>query len=243
MNRKNMRMRRLLSPKGSLIVAADHGFSTPEIGSMWDMEQYFGKVSLYIDGIILHKGTAQHLLNSISKTDVALIVHTSGASQYASNNYKVPVCSVIEAIKLGADAVSVHVNFNTEMESEMLANLASISKDASTFGVPLMCMCYFPTSSNIKIDDIKHAARMCYEIGVDMVKVNFDSSQEFLDFNKSFPLPIFIAGGEPQPNLDEASAHFTSLAKNGMKYFTIGRNIFTSDQPEKLLQIIRHEMK
>ena len=242
MNGKSMRMRRFLAPRGSLVVAADHGFSTPNIGMMWDMEGYFGKVSPHIDGIILHKGIARSLLNAISKTNVGLIVHTSGATQYSSDNFKMPVCSVREALELGADAISTHVNFGTEREAEMLSNLAITSADANSFGVPLMCMCYFPSKPSVKISDIRHAARVCCELGVDMIKVGYEPCEEFLAFCDNIGIPVFIAGGDPRASAEESQAHFKSLIDRGLRNFTIGRSIFTSDDPEKLLQTIRQEL-
>ena len=47
-----------------------------------------------------------------------------------------------EAIKLGADGVSVHVNLGDENERDMLAQLGRVAEDAQNWGMPLIAMVY-----------------------------------------------------------------------------------------------------
>jgi DhnA family fructose-bisphosphate aldolase class Ia len=56
------------------------------------------------------------------------------------------VKTVEEAIKFGADAVSVHVNVGAQNESEMLATLGQISERCDYWGMPLLAMMYLSTS-------------------------------------------------------------------------------------------------
>ena len=50
--------------------------------------------------------------------------------------------SVEEAVRLGADAVSVHINVGAKEEPEMLQMLGTISDKCDEWSVPLVAMMY-----------------------------------------------------------------------------------------------------
>ena len=84
------------------------------------------------------------------------------------------VCTVEEAIKLGADAVSVHVNLGAEDEGAMLKDLGSVAKEAMDWGMPLLAMMYVrgpKVKNQYDVSVVKHAARVGAELGADIVKV------------------------------------------------------------------------
>ena len=77
-----------------------------------------------MDAVLVHKGIAKR----VDTGDAGLIVMLSGMSNLSPNaNSKVQVCSVQEAMRLGADAVSVHVNVGAQDEDKMLQNLGQSS--------------------------------------------------------------------------------------------------------------------
>ena len=63
------------------------------------------------------------------------------------------VCSVKEAVKLGADAVSIHVNVGADDEADMLKDMGEIAKDCNKWGMPLLAMMY-PRGKKIKDEKI-----------------------------------------------------------------------------------------
>ena len=54
-----------------------------------------------------------------------------------------------EAIRLGADAVSVHVNIGGKEESEMLVKLGNVADQCDEWQIPFIAMMY-PRGENIK---------------------------------------------------------------------------------------------
>ena len=92
-----------------------------------------------VDAILVHKGIAKR----IDTGDAGLIVMLSGMSNLSPNvNAKVQVCSVQEAIRIGADAVSVHVNVGAQDEDKMLENLGKVADECDLYGMPLLAMMY-----------------------------------------------------------------------------------------------------
>jgi len=101
-------------------------------------------------------------------------VHISASSVLSPDpNAKVQVCTVEEVIKMGADAVSMHINIGSETEADQLEQLGTISRDCTDWGMPLLAMMY-PRGKKITNPHdpmhVAHAARIGAELGADVVK-------------------------------------------------------------------------
>jgi len=82
---------------------------------------------------------------------IGVIAHLSGSTALGpSPNKKVLIGSVEEVIRLGADAVSVHINVGAKEESEMLHDLGLISDECDKWSMPLVAMMY-PRGESISI--------------------------------------------------------------------------------------------
>ena len=69
------------------------------------------------DAVLVHKGIAKH----VDTHNTGLIIHVSASTKLGSKpNLKVGVCTLEEAVRLGADAVSAHINIGSEEEDRML---------------------------------------------------------------------------------------------------------------------------
>ena len=84
----------------TVIVPMDHGVTVGPIQGLTNMQQIIDKlIKGGADAILVHKGIARNT----DVDDVGLIVMLSGMSNLSPNvNAKVQVCSVQEAIRLGA---------------------------------------------------------------------------------------------------------------------------------------------
>ena len=114
-------------------------------------------------------------------------------------NKKVLMGSVEETIRLGADAVSVHINVGGKEEPEMLQQLGMVADKCGEWNMPLIAMMY-PRGENIKNphdpEIVAHAARIGAEAGADIVKTLYTGDVDsFKQVVKGCPVPIVIAGG------------------------------------------------
>ena len=173
----------------------------------------------------------------------------SGMSNLSPNvNSKVQVCSVQEAIRIGADAVSVHVNVGAQDEDKMLQNLGKVSDECDIYGMPLLAMMY-PRGPKIQNehapDVVAHAARIGAELGADIIKTNYTGNIEtFKAVVESCPVPVVIAGGPKCKSLEEVLQTTCDSMKAGAAGLSIGRNVFQCDNPTqiaKALSAIVHE--
>ena len=244
---KTRRLRRIMQQDNrTVIVPMDHGVTIRPIQGLTNMQEIATKlVKGKADAILVHKGIAKR----IDTGQAGLIVMLSGMSNLSPNlNAKVQVCSVQEAIRIGADAVSVHVNVGAQDEDKMLQNLGKVSEECDLFGLPLLAMMY-PRGPKIQNEHspevVAHAARIGAELGADIIKTNYTGDIEtFKTVVESCPVPVVIAGGPKcKSNQEILQTTFDSL-KAGAAGLSIGRNVFQSENPTqivKALSAIVHE--
>ncbi|MFH1125062.1 MAG: 2-amino-3,7-dideoxy-D-threo-hept-6-ulosonate synthase [Pseudomonadota bacterium] len=248
---KEIRMKRIINPRTerTVIVPMDHGVSAGPIPGLTNMMDAMNHVAEGgANAVVVHKGIVARRRGKYS-ADMGLIVHLSGSTSFSLDpNAKTLVCTVEEAIKLGADAVSVQVNIGNANENKMLEDLGHVAQAASQWGMPLLAMIY-PRGKRIKSEydpgAVKHAARLGAELGADMVKVSYTGdSNSFREVVEGCQIPVIIAGG---PRMDSNRA-ILEMVKGAMEAgaagTSIGRNVFQHQNPSKIvraLSMIVHE--
>ncbi|MCD1295184.1 fructose-bisphosphate aldolase [Methanocella sp. CWC-04] len=242
---KQIRMERMKDRKSgnSLIVPLDHGISIGPVKGIFSLADTIDKAAEGgANAVLMQKGMVPYGHRGYGR-DVGLIVHMSASTSLGPDpNNKVQVCTVEEALKAGADAVSVHINIGSETESDQLEILASVAERCSFWGMPLIAMMY-PRGNSIKDphspDVVAHAARAGAELGADIIKTNYTGDIDtFKDVVKGCPIPIIIAGG-PKINSDQdLLVMIDGAMEAGAKGVAIGRNIFQHEFPTKITRAI-----
>ena len=228
----------------SIIVPMDHGVTVGPIDGLTDMRAAVNQVADGgADAVLMHKGLVR-CSHRGSGRDVGLIVHLSASTALSpSPNSKGLVGSVEEAVRLGADGVSVHVNLGAEDEKEMLADLGRVARSADDWGMPLLAMLYArgPRISNGYAPEvIAHCARVGVELGADMVKVCYTGDMEsFSRVTEACCIPVIIAGGEKMDSTRDLLQMVHDSLRAGGGGISLGRNVFQHAQPQKLVQALR----
>ena len=242
---KYIRLERIISRETgkAVIVPMDHGVSVGPILGITNMKEAMSQVA---DGganaVVIHKGIVPRGHRG-GGPDMGLIVHLSGSTSLCPEpNAKTLVCTVAEAIKMGADAVSVHVNIGDDREKEMLADLGKVAKEAAEWGMPLLAMIY-PRGKKIKdeyaTDAVKHAARLGAELGADIVKVSYTGSPDtFREVVEGCHVPVIIAGGAKMDSDREILEMVKGAIEAGASGTSIGRNVFQHDNPTKIVRAL-----
>ncbi|VBB47803.1 2-amino-3,7-dideoxy-D-threo-hept-6-ulosonate synthase [uncultured Desulfatiglans sp.] len=248
---KAIRMERIMDRQTgkTVIVPMDHGVTAGPILGITNMKEAMRQVAAGgANAVVEHKGMVARG-HRRSGPDMGLIVHLSASTSLSPHpNAKTLVCTVEEAIKLGADAVSIHVNIGNGHEKEMLADFGKVALSAAEWGMPLLAMIY-PRGEKVKDEYdpavIKHAARLGAELGADMVKVSYTGSPEtFREVVEGCHVPVIIAGG-PKMGSDRAILEMVRGAIDaGASGTSIGRNVFQHQNPTRIvraLSMIVHE--
>ncbi|MBU4201709.1 MAG: 2-amino-3,7-dideoxy-D-threo-hept-6-ulosonate synthase [Candidatus Altiarchaeales archaeon] len=242
---KNIRLERLIDRKSrkTVIVPMDHGVSVGPIPGLEDMAKAIDEIAnAGANAVLMHKGMVRAGHRGYGK-DIGLIVHLSGGTSLSPfPNNRVQVTSVEEAIRLGADGVSVHVNVGSENESEMLQNLGIVAEECNDYGMPLLAMMY---ARGKKIDNehdvkyIKHVARIGAELGADIVKTVYTGDKKsFKEVIDGCPVPIVIAGGPKIDSEEDLLRMVEDAMECGAMGVSIGRNIFQADDITAIMKKI-----
>lgn len=241
MNGKIRRLSRIFRIDGkTVIVPMDHGVTLGPIAGIENISKVVEKLKKGgADAVLVHKGWAR----LIDTRGISLILHISASTKIGPDpDWKVVVASVEEAIALGADGVSIHVNIGCDREPEMLSLLGAVAESCEDWGMPLLVMAYPRGPKIMNQHDpelVSHAARVAAELGADVVKTNYTGSAEsFKKVVESCPVPVVIAGG-PKVNSDR---ELLEMVKNsidsGGAGVSIGRNIFQHEKPELITKAI-----
>lgn len=248
---KQIRLERIINrvTGKTVIVPMDHGVSVGPILGITNMKEAMGQVA---DGganaVVVHKGIVPRGHRG-GGPDMGLIVHLSGSTSISPEpNAKTLVCTVEEAVKIGADAVSIHVNIGNSHEREMLADLGKVSYKASEWGMPLLAMIY-PRGKKVEdeydVEYIKHAARLGAELGADVVKVSYTGSPDsFQKVVEGSHVPVIIAGGPKMDSDKDILEMVKGAIEAGGSGTSIGRNVFQHKNPTRIvgaLSMIVHE--
>jgi len=242
---KKIRLERIFDRNSgrTVIVPMDHGVTLGPVAGLTDIRQTIDAVAKGgANAIVIHKGLVEAGHRGKGK-DVGLIVHLSSSTCIApAPNCKVLTATVEEAVKVGADAISIHVNLGAENERSMLQDFGRIASDAQEWGMPLLAMIYTrgpKVRSEYDVNVIKHAARVGAELGADIVKVTYSGSPEsFHEVVQGCYVPVVIAGGEKMGTDEDILQMVTGAVAAGAAGVSIGRNVFQHKDPTQIVQAI-----
>jgi len=213
------------------------------IKGLYDMRSIVNQVA---DGganaVLLHKGIIKAGYRGYGR-DIGLIMHLSGGTSIGPDpNAKVQIADVMEAIKLGADAVSIHINVGSKTEQEQIRFLGEVAKVCEDWGMPLIAMMY-PRGEKIEneydVDVVKHVARIGAELGADVVKTNYTGSEEsFREVVRGIPVPVVMAGGPKAKTDEEFCQMIYDSVKAGGAGAAVGRNVFQHENPVKMVKVL-----
>ncbi len=241
MNGKLARINRISRKGLFLCIPMDHGVTSgpiPGIDRIFDVVEEVERGGATC--VIMHKGMIKALPEPPA---LGVIMHLSASTSLGPDpNYKVRSGCVEEAIRLGADAVSVHVNIGAKEEPEMLYELGYVAGAADEWGLPLLAMMY-PRGENIESPTrpttIAHVARIGAELGADIVKTVYTGDEEsFRSLTRSTQVPVVIAGG-PKMDTDRDVLQLVRDALDaGAAGVAFGRNVFQHRSPEAITRAI-----
>ena len=191
-------------------------------------------------GVILHKGMVLAHAGEI-RLDQSLIVHLSAGTRHGLPSYnKALVCSVPEALRLGADMVSMHINIGNDLEDRMLSDLGACVEDAHQLGLPILAMIYARGGQIVNEKDpalVAHSIRIGAELGADVIKVPYSGHQQsFARAVAGCPAPVVIGGGPRNGDFKHFLRSVREVLDAGAAGVCIGRNIFQQDNPAKALE-------
>ncbi len=236
-----IRLDRIMKDGKMLCIPMDHGISNGPIPGLEDPHSIIYRCQDHgLSSVIVNKGIIRTMPEPAR---IGVLVHfSSSTSLSTSPNRKMLTGTVEEALRLGADGVSLHINIGGKEEPEMLEQLGRTAGQCHLWNMPLLAMMY-PRGENVKDphdpEIVAHAARIGAECGADIVKTVYTGDVDsFSKIVKSTPVPVVIAGG-PTAETDMEILQMTEDAMSaGAKGVTYGRNIFAHKNPPGMVEAL-----
>jgi len=241
---KKIRLQRIADRESGkmLIVPIDHGISDGPIEGLINVKETVSTIAESgANAILMHKGLVGVGFRG-GGSDLGLIVHLSAGTSLSPDPLsKVIITTVEEAVALGADAISVHINVGAQDTGKMMVEVSEVVRDCKRFGMPLLMMMY-PRGEKVKnekdVEVVKLAARIGAELGADIVKTNYTGSKEsFKQVVDGCPVPVVIAGGCKGTDR-EVLGMIKDAMDAGAAGVAMGRNAFQHKEPKKIIQAV-----
>ncbi|MFD1511961.1 2-amino-3,7-dideoxy-D-threo-hept-6-ulosonate synthase [Halomarina rubra] len=223
-----------------VVVPMDHGITMGAVQGLKDIESTIDAVTRGgADSVLTQKGVAPRV--HPNKNDAGYIVHLNASTTIGpDSNDKRMTGTVEEAIRAGADAVSLHLNVGSDHEPKQIEDLAQVTEAAERFGVPVLAMTYArgPGVDEHDAEALGHAVRLGEELGADVIKTAYSGDAEsFEHVVESTRLPVVIAGGSPSG--DEATLEAVRGAMDaGAAGVSMGRSVFQHEDPEAITRAV-----
>ena len=247
---KRIRLGRLIDPaSGSCrIVALDHGMTSPQF--LEGLTDTTAKVREAVGGganvLMLGRGTAGQCWHAFAGRASLALMLTASAAGRPDGATITPISSVAEALRIGADAVVVYVALGGDDEPEMITYLSSVGEFCDSLGIPLIAEAEFPNAyaRRDSVDDrygasyLRRNARLCAELGADIVKVNWSGDQKsFASIVTACGRPVVLAGG-PVLADSELLSRMEQARDAGAIGYSVGRNVFEHPHSEAMTRAL-----
>lgn len=243
MTGKEIRLDRLRDRESGnfLTVPMDHGVT---IGPVKGLNQIHNTINDIGrgggDSVLVHKGVVEHSFDEVEE-ELGVIVHLNAATTVGPDpNDKVVVSDVKRAVRLGADAVSVHINVGSETEPHQLQDLGRVADECDEYGMPLLAMTYVRGPDvEVNVENVAHATRLGAELGADVVKTAYTGNpDEYERVIEGCPVPVVLAGGPKAETKREVLRDIREAMDVGARGVAMGRNVFQQDDVESMTRAV-----
>lgn len=221
-------------------VPMDHGITMGAVEGLKDIEGTIAAVTEGgADAVLTQKGLAERVIPN--RNDAGYLIHLNGSTEIGPDEAeKRTTATVEEAVRLGADGVSFHINVGSDHEPDQIEAMAEVTAAATRFGMPVLAMAYArgPGIDEHDAENLGHAVRLAEELGADLVKTAYSGDPEsFEHVVESTSKPVIIAGGSPSSDRETLETVWDSIAVGGAGV-SMGRTIFQHPDPYAISQAV-----
>ena len=230
-------MTRLVPTEGGVIVAIDHPLYMWPVKGLEDRRALIEEVVAGgADGIIATYGTIRDHADAFGGARKILKLDIKALSVGAYQEGDHAVCwSLEDAARIGADAVLSFVQVGCPDELTAVTAAARIAAECDRAGLPYLCE-IMPIESAGYPDPyapeaIAACARVAAELGAHAVKTSIPSPAGAIALAAACGLPVFLAGGDPQPTEAAFLEQVRAGIEGGASGVAVGRNVWGGADP------------
>jgi DhnA family fructose-bisphosphate aldolase class Ia len=239
---KAVRLGRLFQQDGrTLMITMDHAIAHGVLSGLERPADTLRRiVSASPDAVVLQKGIASNHWPHQSR-GVSLVLKATSYSPYHPT-VDSPTATVNEAVRLGADAISVGVILGGLYQREQTQYLAATVREAEDAGLPVGSHIYargesIKAATVAATSDAVYCCRVGAELGADFVKTSWTGSADsFREVVSAAGTRVVLAGGTPSASGVEDLLIMTNAAlAAGAAGVTYGRAIWSRPDIEAVI--------
>jgi 3-hydroxy-5-phosphonooxypentane-2,4-dione thiolase len=220
----------------TVMLAFDHGYFQGPTTGLERVDQTILPLEPYCDVLMLTRGILRSIIPSTTTKSVALRV-SGGPSILKELSDEEIACDIEDAVRVNAAALAVQVFIGGPNERQSVINMTRLVDQGLKVGIPVMAVTAVGRELVRNAKYFRLATRMCAELGAQFIKTYY-VDEEFDTVTSCCPVPIVIAGGKKQPELDALKMCFNAL-REGAAGVDMGRNIFQSEAPVSMMRAVR----
>jgi class I fructose-bisphosphate aldolase len=140
------------------------------------------------------------------------------------------VASVEDAVRLGVDCVKMLLPWNVTDAEKILycKRIGQVVSDASKWHMPVMMEPVFLNVARSKeiIEAELEVARVCYDLGADIIKITFPGADATAKLCAELDIPIVVAGGPISGDAKSTVRDISDCIQAGAQGVVVGRKIW-----------------
>lgn len=197
----------------------------------------------YFTGIILQKGVAEKYYK-LKVNKIPLILKLNGKTKLRAEfdePYAPQLCSVEEAVELGAVAIGYTIYVGSQYEGKMMQEFSAIEQEAEKYKLPVIAWTY-PRGKAVAGKEnsrevLSYASRIGLEIGADIIKIPYNGNKKDFEWIvKSAGKTKVVMSGGPKRDKKGFFQDVKDILEVGAIGIAVGRNIWQDKSPLKISQ-------
>jgi DhnA family fructose-bisphosphate aldolase class Ia len=228
----------------TFIVAMDHA---SVFGTMPGLEKP-GEVIRKVraggaDAILTTYGICMNYMDAIGNMGIILRCD-GGTSMLAKQRGPMRlIYDVVDALRLGADAVGIMGMPGSHFESDTMPYLSELAAQCNEWHVPLLAE-MLPAGFENPGEwwtpaNMANVCRIGAELGVDFIKTNYTGDvASFRTVVEATYVPIVVLGGSKSKEPADLLTGISDALQAGAKGVAVGRNIYQHETPDKVTAAI-----
>jgi len=231
------RLSKIVNPRDghTVMLAVDHGYFMGPTEGLYDIKKTIDPLLRYADTLMLTRGALRNYVDPSVK--IPIVLRVSGGTSIVGKKllHEGTTVSMQDALRLNVSGVAYSIMVGAEYERDTILGLSEYVDWCEEYGVPMLAV---TAVGRDMVRDAKYlglATRIAAEHGAHIVKTYYCD-----DFHKVVdrcPVPIVIAGGKKQPELDALQMAFDAM-QDGAIGVDMGRNVFQSDCPVGMMRAV-----
>jgi putative autoinducer-2 (AI-2) aldolase len=229
------RLARVFRPETgrTVMLAVDHGYFQGPTTGLERIDLNIVPLLPHCDALFCTRGILRSVIPAESPRPMVLRA-SGGPSILKELSDEQIAMDMEDAVRLNAAGVGIQVFIGGEFETRSVHNMTRLVDAGLRVGMPVMGVTAVGTNMVRDARYFRLACRIIAELGAQYVKTYY-VEDGFETVTASCPVPIVMAGGRKQPELDALTMAYNAV-EQGAAGVDMGRNIFQSDAPAAMIQ-------